>query len=153
MDNLSLTEADKNLGAYIMGVVKGYWEGYDYAREEAGLGSGPDAGTGRDADGDRSPLSEATAADASATPESFLPGGRHLPGTPDPDGSTDAGSDPDPGVEQGEGESKAEWVRQGMLLALRGLAEELNAAGLIEAAVWAERHAAGLEASTLRTIT
>lgn len=146
MDDLSLTESDRNLGVYLVGVIKGYYEGYAFA-------STPTPETGRDGEGDRSGLGAPTA----SAPQPA--GAETAPTAPIPIASTDPGSDPDAeGMEQGEDTGEVEGesaldaaTRRGMVVGLRAIAEEFSEMGMVEAALTAERHADAMTVSTLRS--
>lgn len=147
---MSLTEADRNLGTYLMGIIKGYYEGYEF-------GSNPTPETGRDGEGDRSALG------AAASPPPHPTKVDAGPGAPNPIASTDPGSDPAP-EEEGKGEDQVKIMaepeesaldlatRRGIVVGLRAIADEFRESGQIEASVIADRHADAMSVSSLRTL-
>lgn len=152
MADLDLTEADERLGAFLVGVIRGYEEGYNFGVSN---GPDPDPETGRDDGGDRSPLVTETPSpchpvDAAATG----------PGTPNPTVSTDPDAESDPG-DEGKAEDDTQPLpmgdrldqatKRGMILSLRALSEEYAERGMVEASLVAEQHADALVVSDLRS--
>lgn len=144
-DNLSLTDADRELGTYLMGVVKGYQEGYRFG---VSYGAVSEPGPGGDASV-ADPSSRARFAARAA--------GGSTPSAPTfPDPESEAGDEGEEWVqifpeEEPEESDLDAATRRGMVIGLRAMAEEFTEAGMVEAALRAERHADAMSVSTLRS--